>query len=135
MQAGSTLSKLRNFGVRHCLDRNCKLWQYFKCDYGICIPNTCITTIGVTIWKLSAACSFAVSHLFLFQIIAHNILHTNRSFATKASELKMCDSSGETFKVNNCLTRCDYTQFIISCKLFYVFRVINSPIIRSACKL
>jgi len=81
-----------------CLDRNCKLWQYFKCDYGICTPNMSIMTIGVTIRKLSTPCNLAVCHFFLFQLNAHNMLNTNHSFATTVSQLKMCDFSGGTFK-------------------------------------
>ena len=34
--------------------------------------------------------------------------------------------------VNNCATRCNYIQFVISCKLLYMFRVVPPAIIRSA---
>ena len=35
-----------------------------KCDYRICIPNTCIITIAVTFCKLSTPRNLAVSHFF-----------------------------------------------------------------------
>jgi len=34
---------------------------------------------------------------------------------------------------NNCPTRCNYIQFIYTCKPLYMFQVVSPPIIRSSC--
>ena len=67
-------------------------------------------SINESIWNGWPTLNGQISAVFYIQVSVHHEIYAS-----------------------NCLTRCNYIQFIYICKLLHMFQVVSPPIIRSSC--